>query len=38
MKRRTIHQQFKRPSDYAWPIIAAFGLAALATIIWMGVS
>jgi len=36
--RRTIHQQFKRPSDYVWPFIATFGLLALATIIYMGVS
>jgi hypothetical protein len=36
--RRTIHQQFKRPSDYVWPFIAGFGIAMLASIIYMGLS
>jgi len=34
--RRTIHQQFKRPSDYVWPFIATVGLGVLAFIIWAG--
>ena len=36
--RRTIRQQFNRPSDYVWPFIAAFGLFTLAFIIWTGVT
>jgi len=35
--RRTIHQQFRRPSDCVWPFIAVIGLLALASIIWMGI-
>jgi hypothetical protein len=32
--RRTIHQQFNRPSDYVWPLIGGVGLLTLAFIIW----
>jgi hypothetical protein len=34
--RRTKHLQYSRPNDYVWPFIAAVGLLALASIIWMG--